>query len=187
LTDNLQTAIEKSYGVIEDKAFGNMLVQGVSGLFGGVIPLLVDAATLYTHYYKMIEAIAGNFERKRLASSIDLGELLKKIAPQIVGDLIVDKGLGLIPIWGAIPNVICAKAMTWRIGILFSMFASRGETVDADCIDETMSLIKKQFPQSGRLRFNQPDKATFAKLVRSVCEKTPAEYKSEVKRMLALL
>lgn len=42
----------------------------------------------------------------------------KGFKSEIIADLIVDKAICNVPIFRIPTNIICAKAMTWRLGIL---------------------------------------------------------------------
>lgn len=45
--------------------------------------------------------------------------VIKGCKDEIISDIVVDKVIGNIPYIGLPANMIAAKAMTWRLGILF--------------------------------------------------------------------
>ena len=50
-------------------------------------------------------------------------------------------------------NMIAAKAMTWRLGILFGMLAARGEEINQENVNHAIVLIRNIFPQRDSLFF----------------------------------
>lgn len=61
-----------------------------------------------------------------------LRPILEGCSEEILSDLLFDKIGGQIPILGIPFNMMCAKAMTWRLGILFTMLAARGQEVNVE-------------------------------------------------------
>lgn len=49
--------------------------------------------------------------------------ILKSITTELFGDIVIDKVIGNLPLIGIPANIIAAKAMTWRLGILFGIGA----------------------------------------------------------------
>ena len=53
-TDNTKSTA-KSYRLINDYANSNIVLQGLSGVFGFPTTLMADGAVIFTHYAPMIE------------------------------------------------------------------------------------------------------------------------------------
>ena len=109
----------QSYNIINSTANSNIVLQGLSGCFGFPVTIIVDGATIFTHYAPMLDKIRLLYDREPLSKEV-LVPMLKKITSELIFDLVFDKAAGQIPIAGIYFNAICAKALTWRLGILFS-------------------------------------------------------------------
>jgi hypothetical protein len=168
-----------SYTIIQSKALGNMALQGAGGIFGTWVSLSIDAITLFTHYGDMVNKIRHIYGRAPVVME-DLKPVLGSLTKELIFDVIVDKGLGLIPIFGIGPNVICANAMTWRIGIVFTMLTSRGDDFCEDTISNCVELSRKVYPQEDAIRLKKPSKEVFFSLVKSVEDVTHEEFKDKI-------
>ena len=183
MTDN--EFIGKAYTLIESKASSNVLIQGVSGLLGFPWTLAVDGAVIFTHYGPMLNGIRSLFGRSAISDD-DLNSIIGGITKEILFDIVTDKVLGQIPLLGVYFNAICAKTMTWRLGILFSMLSARGDTIDKDSVGDAMKLIRLVFPQQDAFKFTQPDYQTFEKIVSSVEDNTQSEFSDKIQTALSV-
>lgn len=155
------------YRIIEEKANSNSLIQGLTGIVGFPLTLLADGAVVFTHYGAMINEIRGL--RGYGPVTVDILEpIVRSISGEILFDLVTDKVLGQIPIIGIYFNAICARTMTWRLGILFAMLAWRGEAMEQSDMKDAARTIRTAFPQSDAMSFKQPDYPTFERLLMSV-------------------
>ena len=126
------------------------------------------------------------YEQSELATSDVLG-LVGQTLPEVLADLVFDKVLGNVPVVGVYFSAICAKALTWRLGTLFTMLSSRGAEVrDADA-REDMGLIRWMFPREDMFRFTTPDKSAFLDLANSVEGSPFDDFNSKVARALDIL
>ncbi|MGM0410439.1 MAG: hypothetical protein ACQEQF_06705 [Bacillota bacterium] len=157
----------RAYDLINETTQKNMILQGVSGFFGPMGALGTDVYVIVKIYSPMINNIRKIYGRKPLDKNI-LVDFVKGALKEVLNDMIFDKGLGSIPVMGVYFNAICARAMTWRIGILFTMLASRGEKAKVKQIKETMILIRKVFPNESNVKFKKPEQRIFNKIVTSV-------------------
>ncbi len=152
------------YKLIEEKANSNTLIQGLTGLVGFPFTLIADGATVFTHYGAMLNEIRALKGYGPVTTDV-IKPILTSISSEILFDLVADKVLGQIPLIGIYFNVICAKTMTWRLGILFAMLAKRGEGFDGDDMSVLARKIRTRFPQSDAITFKQPDYDVFSMLL----------------------
>ena len=117
----------------------------------------------------------------------EMAAVIKQISKEILFDIIIDKALGRIPIIGIYPNMICAKYMTWRIGILFAMLSSRGGDISKVNAEKTIKLIRMVFPQTEALKFTTPDYKTYEKLVVSVNSASIPDFDEKVGKALSAM
>ncbi len=184
MQNNANDLSKKAYQIINGKASSNVTIQGLSGILGFPFTLIADGAVVFTHYGAMLNEIRSLYGRNPVNEDV-VTPIIKGISSEILFDIVADKILGQVPIVGIYFNVICAKAMTWRLGILFSMLASRGEEIDGKRVKEATQLIRKVFPQESTFKFKQPNYETFEKLVVSVYENTMDEFNSKIDRALS--
>lgn len=163
----MNTDADSCYKLIDNKASSNAFIQGMSGFFGVVATLAVDAASIPTIYGSMWNEIRAVYHQKPIATDEAL-EILASIMPEVVSDILFDKVLGNVPIIGIYFNAICAKQMTWRLGTLFTLLASRGEAVNEAACREAMIMIRHMFPQKDMFMFTTPNYDNFMRLVASV-------------------
>jgi hypothetical protein len=169
----------KAYNEIQSKASSNMLVQGVSAIIGGPVTMGVDVAVIGTHYVPMFNQIRSIYGRGPLDNGV-VAPIIKNILSECLFDIAFDKVLGHIPILGIYTNVMCAKTLTWRLGILFAMLSSRGDAIDSDIVRDCMFVIRNMFPQSNAYKLPQPDMPTFLKMVVSVHNNSPEEFERKI-------
>jgi len=155
------------YDIISRKASSNVLMQGLTGWVGFPFTLFADAAVFFTHYGPMLNEIRAVFGRKPMSMDY-LWPVIKGCKDEVISDIVVDKVIGNIPIIGLPANMIAAKAMTWRLGILFGMLASRGDEINQENVEHAVVLIRNIFPQKDSYLFRKPSVTNVEKLIRCV-------------------
>jgi uncharacterized protein (DUF697 family) len=170
-----------AYREIQSTANSNMMVQGASALFGGAIAWGVDVMVIGTHYVPMFNKIRGLYGRGVVDKGV-ISPIISNILSECLFDLVHDKFLGGIPVIGVYFNAVCAKTLTWRLGILFSMLASRGEEIYADTVKDCMFVIRSIFPQSSAYVLAQPNSGKFKEIVMSVNNNTKQEFESKINK-----
>lgn len=148
---------DKIYNTIDSRAGSNIAMQGISGLLGWPWTAAADVAVVFTHYSPMLNDIRLLYGREPISAEA-VGPILEGCTKEMLTDLVIDKVLGQLPVIGFGANIICAKAMTWRLGILFAMLASRGEAIDVDNVRKATHLIREVFPQKSSFRFEKPSR-----------------------------
>lgn len=176
---------KKSYEIINDKAGSNIVIQGLSGVLGFPFTLLADGAVIFTHYGTMLNEIRSLYGRSPVSENV-VSSIIKGISSELIFDVVADKFLGNVPLVGIYFNAICAKTMTWRLGILFTMLSARGEAIDENAVAETTRLIRMVFPQTDAFKFQQPTYDSFEKLVISVSGNTMKEFEQKVTKALSV-
>lgn len=116
----------KVYELIDKKAGSNEAMQGISGVFGFPFTLMTDAAVIFTHYGPMVNEIRAMYGRSSVSKDALL-PVMKGASSEILSDLVFDKVIGQIPLVGILSNIMCAKAMTGKIGLLFAVLAATGK------------------------------------------------------------
>lgn len=146
---------KKVYETIKGYANTNSLMQTVSGLFGFPVTLAVDGGAVVTHYLPMINNICNvyNFNKKDVSSFIPV---IKGSFMVFLSDLVLDKVLGQIPLLGAVSNYVCAKIITWRIGLMFAYLAKNDMDVTAENVKKTVDCMKKKISMRKVTGFNPP-------------------------------
>lgn len=175
---------KKAYMIINDTANSNSIVQGISGIAGFPFTLIADGVTLFTHYGEMLNKIRILYDRTPVSEEI-IGPILTGMTSEVLFDIVADKVLGNVPILGVYFNAICAKTMTWRIGIVFTMLAARGDSVSCANITDVTKLVRQMFPQNDTFKFKQPTYATFEKMVVSVGENSEEVFNQKISNALA--
>ena len=171
----------KAYREIQKKANSNMLLQGVSAIFGGPMAAGVDVAVIGTHYVPLFNNIRGIYGH----GAVEVGAvvpIIKNILNECLFDIAFDKVLGYVPVLGIYTNVMCAKTLTWRLGILFSMLASRGDEIVSGTVKDCMFIIRNMFPQNSAFKLAQPDMETFMEIVTSVYNNSSSEFEEKINR-----
>ena len=113
-----------------------------------------------------------------------LWPIIKGCKDEVVSDIVIDKVIGNIPIIGFPANMIAAKAMTWRLGILFGMLASRGEEINQENVEHAIVLIRNIFPQKDSILFRKPSVTNVENLIRAVEGDTFATFDDKVSQIL---
>ncbi|WP_214405900.1 hypothetical protein [Pseudonocardia lacus] len=168
-------------------ANGNAIAQGASGLFGGGVNLLVDAAAIpfYVDLWNEIRRIYGRGEITLQAAQ----EYLKPNVAFLVQDLVWDKAIGSIPIIGIPFNIAFGKALTWRLGAWFGMLAALGsDGGDTELTQSTLALVKLVFPADGGVfNWSAPDHEVFVAFISSVDGLSEAEARDRTEAALRAL
>lgn len=173
----------KAYEIINSKASSNVAIQGLSGVLGFPFTLLADGAVIFTHYGAMLNEIRSLYGRTPVSESV-VTTIVKGISSELIFDIVADKFLGNVPLVGIYFNAICAKTMTWRLGILFTMLSARGEAIDDYVVADTSKLIRMVFPQTDAFKFQQPTYPTFEKLIISVAENSMEQFNQKIRKAL---
>lgn len=183
MTNTDKALAKKSYEIINEKASSNIAIQGLSGVLGFPFTLLADGAVIFTHYGTMLNEIRSLYNRTPVSEAV-VSSIVKGISSELIFDIVADKFLGQMPLIGIYFNAICAKTMTWRLGILFTMLAARGEAIDDATVQDTTKLIRMVFPQTDALKFQQPTYKTFEKLIISVADNSIEQFNNKISRAL---
>lgn len=174
---------KKAYEIIDNKAGSNIAIQGLSGVLGFPFTLLADGAVIFTHYGTMLNEIRSLYGRTPVSETV-VTSIVKGISSELLFDIVADKFLGNVPLVGIYFNIICAKTMTWRLGILFTMLSARGEAIDDYTVQDTTKLIRMVFPQTDAFRFQQPTYQTFEKLITSVSGNSIEQFNQKISKAL---
>lgn len=180
-SDNLLA--KKAYEIINEKAGSNIAIQGLSGVLGFPFTILADGAVIFTHYGTMLNEIRSLYGRTPVSEAV-VSSIVKGISSELIFDVVADKVLGNVPLIGIYFNAICAKTMTWRLGILFTMLSARGEAIDDYTVQDTTKLIRLVFPQTDAFKFQQPTYPTFEKLVTSVSGNSMEQFNNKITKAL---
>ena len=174
---------KQTYDNICGKEQANMIAQGLSGIAGFPFTLAVDAGVIPTLYMPMYSKLRSLFGRTT-SQNDKIKDLILEIAPEILSDFLFDKIIGNVPLIGIYFNAICAKSMTWRLGILFTMLSARGEEISSEKVSESMALIRASFPQKNFWRFIRPSYSEFERLCVQFQNISQSEYNARVDRKL---
>lgn len=174
---------KKAYEIINEKASSNIAIQGLSGILGFPFTIIADGAVIFTHYGTMLNEIRSLYGRTPVSESV-VSTIVKGISSELIFDIVADKFLGNVPLVGIYFNAICAKTMTWRLGILFTMLSARGEAIDDYTVQDTTKLIRLVFPQTDAFKFQQPTYPTFEKLILSVTGNSMEQFNQKVTKAL---
>lgn len=173
----------KVYELIDKKAGSNEAMQGLSGVMGFPFTLMADAAVIFTHYGPLVNEIRAMYGRSSISKD-SLLPVIKGASTEILSDLVFDKIIGQIPLVGIASNIMCAKAMTWRIGLLFAILAARGEEVTDETVRKTCILIRSLFPQKNTFAFKKPSIVIVEKLLNSVEDNSLDDYETKIEKIL---
>lgn len=179
-----QTA--KVYDIIDSKAGSNVAMQGLSGLMGFPFTAIMDITVFFTHYGPMLNDIRAGYNRTPVGKE-ELRHILNGCRQDLLADMILDKLIGNIPILGLPANMICARAMTWRLGLLFGMLSARGDEIDSEQVLLSVRLIQSLFPQTDSLLFKKPTALTVEKLLSGVEDVDAETFVVKVSRALEQL
>lgn len=178
-----QIFAKKAYESINEKASSNIVIQGLSGVLGFPFTLLADGTVIFTHYGTLLNEIRSLYGRTPVSENV-VTTIVKGISSELLFDIVADKFLGQIPLVGIYFNAICAKTMTWRLGILFTLLSARGEAIDDKIVQDTTKLIRMVFPQQDAFKFQQPTYSTFEKLVMSVTDNSMEQFSQKINKAL---
>lgn len=171
------------YDIINNKAGSNTAMQGLSSIIGFPFTTLMDIAVFFTHYGPMLNDIRAVYGRDPIGKE-DLIHVINGCKQELLADMVLDKLIGNIPILGLPANMVCARAMTWRLGILFGMLSARGEKIEPDSVLLSVRLIRTLFPQTDSLLFKKPSAVIVEKLLNGVEETNIETFDSKVNRLL---
>ena len=171
------------YNLISKKANSNSLIQGISGIAGFPATLAIDGIVIFSHYEPMIDEIRALYGLPPLNKEA-IKPIINSIFKEILIDIVVDKFLGQIPVAGIYFNAICAKALTWRLGMLFTIVSSRGEEINYDNLEDIIKLIRNVTSQTDMFKFVRPDYNSFRKIVLSVHGNDFATYNQKIENAL---
>lgn len=161
--------------------------QFVVSLFGGWLHLLADGVALafYTDMWNEIRAVYGKGMISADAAKVYLWPNLSFI----IGDLLLDKGLGMIPLAGSIFCYWFARALTFRLAALFGVLAALDEeTPEAVVLEKVSNLIQELYPRKSFLfTLTDPDMDTFITLLASMEGLKGAEAETRLETALAFL
>lgn len=155
------------YDLIEKKAGSNIAMQALSGMVGFPFTAMADVAVFFTHYGPMLNEIRSVYGRTPVSIG-SVADILKGCKTELLTDLVFDKVVGNIPLIGMPANMICAKAMTWRLGILFGMLAARGEEINRNNVASAIRMIRELFPQKKSFMFQKPSVIITERLLTAV-------------------
>lgn len=176
----------KAYQLIEQKANSSMLVEGLSGIGGFPWTVIADGAIIFTHYQPMVSEIRHIFDRSDISVD-DYIKAVKALKSDILMDFALDQICGQIPILGIYFNLICAKAMTWRIGLVLAIASSRGEELCFENLHDAMKLSCQLAPRNGISKLAQPAYEDFEKIINSVADQPVWVYSEMLSRAISLL
>lgn len=176
----------KAYTTIDSKAGSNMAMQGISAVLGFPFTLIVDAGVIFTHYGPMINEIRRIYGRGALDKE-SIKPILSGCRNEIMADILVDKIIGQIPIVGIAANIMCAKAMTWRLGLMVAMISANGEEITTENVKKTCILIRELFPQKNTFKFKKPSVVIVERLLKSTECCSEDIYEEKINMMLNAL
>ena len=171
------------YDLIQSIASSNEVVQGISGALGFPFTLIADAGVIVTHYGAMLNRIRAIYGRSPVSREV-VKPIFDGCKTEILADILVDKLLGQIPLLGIAANIMCAKTMTWRLGILFGMLAARGEEISAESAGNAMRAIRSLFPQKSMVFFTTPSIGMVEQLLGKFEDCTHEDFDAKVSRIL---
>ena len=175
---------EKIYEMTASYAGGISKLQGASGIIGSGFNLFVDALMLPI-YKRMWDDIRKQYQRGEI-DGVKAIAFIRHNWMLLLTDLVVDKGLGSIPIVGIYFNYRMAQALTWRLGAWFGLMSALGESVSNDVFNQmSFALVRKLFPfKQARVRFIAPERHLFVEFISAVDGMTQEEAKEWVHNKL---
>ncbi len=171
------------YQLIDNKADSNSIIQGLSGFFGAAATVVVDIGSIPLIYSSLWNEIRAVYHHDPINKN-DAVKIISNIMPEVLSDVIFDKIMGNFPVVGVYFNAVCAKQMTWRLGILFTMLSARGGEVNHANCREAMILIRNLFPQKDMFKFATPEYHKFVKLVNGITECPMNEFNNKIDKAL---
>ena len=189
-----QQRAEQVYSITKTLANKSGYIQAVSAIWGGGVNLIVDGAItlLYRDMWNDIRAVYG-----RGKITLDaVKAFIKANWEFLLTDLIVDKGLGSIPIIGMPFNYTFAKELAFRLGAWMGAISVIGEDIPSHGLSRTMmQLVKTVFPREERFtiwhaatfRYTPPNKARFIAFISSMETIPPDDAEARVEEALNIL
>jgi len=174
------------YDLIQSRASSNELIQGVSGVLGFPFTLMADAGVIFTHYGPMLNEIRQIYGRSSVSTDV-ISPIISGCKSEILADILLDKVIGQLPLIGIGANVMCAKTMTWRLGLLFAMLSARGEDISTGSAQNATRMIRQLFPQKSMFSFKTPSITTVEKLLGTMEDITIEDFDAKVDRILSAL
>ena len=110
--------------------------------------------------------------------------ILKGCTSEILADVVLDKVVGSVPVLGIPFNVMCAKTMTWRLGLVFAIISARGEEISAASVSNATKMIRQLFPQKSMLLFKKPSVGTVDKLLDAMADISVESFDEKVDKIL---
>lgn len=182
-TMNISEKTLKIYNLIDSKAGSNQMMQGISGLLGFPYTLIVDAAALVTHYGPMLNDIRKIYSLDPVSVEV-IKPIISGCSSEILTDIVIDKILGQIPLLGIGANIICAKTMTWRLGLVFAMLSARGDDISTANVIGVTRLIREKFPPKSMLTFRKPSVSDVNELLCSVSDMNTEDFDRQIDSLL---
>lgn len=177
------TIENKVYDIIDKTASSNVLIQALSGIAGFPFTLFADTGVIFTHYGKMFNQIRELYEHEPIGKEA-IGTFISGCKDEVLIDIVVDKILGNIPIIGIPANMIAARAMTWRLGLVMGMLSARGESIDAENVRNAAVLVRKAFPQQKSLMYQKPSRQVATKLLSVLEDISVEDFNDKLNRIL---
>jgi uncharacterized protein (DUF697 family) len=182
-----QLEAEQSYDLIVGYAWKNIAAQvGASLVPLPGAGLAVDAAVLPVIYLPMWNEIRGVYGRGEVGAEQGRA-LLGGVGGVVLVDVVVDKVLGQVPIIGMPLNYFCAKIMTWRLGALFTLFASLGDDVDARLARLATELLTKLFPKEDFGLIKTPARPKFVDFILKASSDGPDDLEDRFQKAMDVL
>lgn len=163
---NAVSRAQTVYRMTSRTAAASSVIQAVSALFfGGMIHLAVDGAAI-AFYVDLFNEIRGVYGRGRITKEAAWAYLQPNLA-FILGDLVLDKLLGMLPVAGSYFCYVFSRSLTFRLGAFFGALSALGEDAPNDILLEKVSqLVQELFPREGFLfRLSDPDQDSFVALI----------------------
>ncbi len=161
---NISNFAAKTYRIIDGKANSNSLIQGIIGLGGFPYTLLTDGAVVFTHYSPMLNEIRALMNLGPITKEM-FKPIFLSVSDEILSDILFGKVLAQIPLIGVYFNALCAKTMTWRLGMLYSALTLHGEDIGDEKTKKFARRIRETFPQKDVKKFIEPDYDKFQQLL----------------------
>lgn len=173
-----------AYKMISKKANSNAIFQGISGLGGIAGRVVADAAVLLTHYEPLVNDIRKLYGRNSLSLK-EISPVFNGLLKDLLKDIAVDKIVGkAVPVAGIYLNLLSARVLTWRIGLVALILSSRGEEFDRTNVSDVAKLVRFLTPQLNKLKFTKPDYETIKKVVCSVADNDVEVFEDKIQTAL---
>lgn len=173
------------YTLISNTANQNTVIQGLGGILGTFTSVGADIYALKI-YYGLWNSIREMYGYPEITSA-DVETIVTKIGKELVYDIAFDKVIGYIPLIGIATNIMCAKTLTWRLGILFGMLSARGSEVPDDSVNECVKLIRHIYPQNDMFTFKTPEEESVIQLITNVHGNTLVQFHKKVTMALEVM